>query len=96
MGTDVLGDMYTEMMLLMKAGVSAMQAIESATRINAEILQKADELGTLTTGKLADVIVVDGDPLKDIQAMRKISLVIKGGTLYRPEILAQATGKLPL
>lgn len=95
-GTDVLGDMYTEMMLLMKAGMPAMRVIETVTRINAEILQKADELGTLTSGKLADVIVVDGDPLKDIQAMRKVSLVFKGGKLYRPEILAQATGKLPL
>jgi imidazolonepropionase-like amidohydrolase len=95
-GTDVLGDMYTEMMLLMKAGMSAMQAIEASTRINAEILKMADQIGTVTSGKLADVIVVDGDPLKDIGAMRKVSMVFKEGKLYRPEILAQATGKVPL
>jgi imidazolonepropionase-like amidohydrolase len=95
-GTDVLGDMYTEMMLLMKAGMTAMQAIEASTRVGAEILLQADNFGTVTAGKLADVIVVDGDPLKDIADIKKVQMTFKGGKLYRPEMLAHAMGKLPL
>ena len=95
-GTDVLGDMYTEMMLMMKGGMSAMQVIESATRVNAQVLEMDKELGTVQAGKLADVIVVNGDPLKDLKALRSVGLVFLGGKLHRPEVLAQATGKVPL
>jgi imidazolonepropionase-like amidohydrolase len=95
-GTDVIGDLATEMTLMMQGGMTAMGVIESATRINAEILQRADEFGTVTAGKLADVIVIDGDPLADMNAIRKVSLVFKGGRLFRPEVLAGGTGKTPL
>lgn len=95
-GTDVLGDMARQIAIMVEGGLTPMQAIVASTRTNSEILGKADELGTVTVGKLADVIVVDGDPLADIQVMCKVSLVFKGGQLFRPEILAQATGKAPL
>jgi imidazolonepropionase-like amidohydrolase len=90
-GTDVIADMFDELEMLVWGGLTTMQAIEAATRVNAEIMHETDRLGTVTAGKLADVIVVDGDPLADIKAMRKVSLVFKGGRLFRPADLAAST-----
>ena len=90
-GTDVIADMFDELTMLVWGGLTNMQAIEAATRVNAEILHASDRLGTVTPGKLADVIVVDGDPLTDIEAMRTVSLVFKGGRLFRSADLAAST-----
>jgi imidazolonepropionase-like amidohydrolase len=67
-----------------KAGLSPMEAIVCATRNNAEVLDLQDDVGTLESGKLADLIVVDGDPLQDISVLQdrsKIAAVYKGGQL---------------
>ncbi len=90
-GTDVIADLFDELEMLVWGGLSNMQAIEAATRVNAEILRESDRLGTVAAGKLADVIVVDGDPLADIQAMRKVSLVFKEGRLFHSADLAAST-----
>ena len=90
LGTDYLSDPMSPMgenavelaMYVKKAGLSPMDAILCATRNNAELLGLADQLGTLEAGKLADLIVVDGDPLQDIDVLRakaNISYVFKGG-----------------
>lgn len=68
-----------EMEYLTKLGLSNMEAIESATRIGAESLGKADEFGTVEAGKLADLILVDRNPLEDITAMTEVSWVMKEG-----------------
>ena len=68
-----------EMEYLTKLGLSNAEAIESATRIGAEALGKADEFGTVEVGKLADLILVDGNPLEDITAMTEVSWVMKEG-----------------
>jgi imidazolonepropionase-like amidohydrolase len=70
-----------EMEYLTKLGLSNMEAIESATRIGAEVLGKADEFGTVETGKLADLILVDRNPLQDITAMTDVSWVMKEGAI---------------
>jgi imidazolonepropionase-like amidohydrolase len=72
---------------LTKFGCSAMQAIESATRIGAEALGQEKVLGTVEQGKLADLIMVDRDPLHDITALKQVSWVMKGGQLvpFLPE-----------
>lgn len=65
-----------------KAGLSPMEAIICATRNNAEVLGLSDEIGTLEAGKLADLIVVDGDPIEDISVLKdksRITAVYKGG-----------------
>jgi imidazolonepropionase-like amidohydrolase len=64
-------------------GMGPQRAISAATRINARILGKANELGTLEPGKLADVIVVKGNPLFDIQALAHVEVVMKGGVIYK-------------
>jgi len=88
-GTDFLSDTMSpmgknalELELHVKAGRSPMDVIVSATKINSEILGFDKKIGTLEVGKLADVIVVDGDPLKDIsilQDRKNIIKVYKGG-----------------
>jgi imidazolonepropionase-like amidohydrolase len=64
-------------------GMAPQRAISAATRINARILGRANELGTVEPGKLADIIVVKGNPLFDIQALAHVELVMKGGVIYK-------------
>jgi imidazolonepropionase-like amidohydrolase len=73
-----------------------MDVIVAATRNGAEVCQLLDQTGTVETGKWADIIVIDGDPLTDLSALERVKLVFKEGVLYRPELLAAATGKHPL
>jgi hypothetical protein len=68
-----------EMVFLVDAGFTPMQAITVATRDNAEFLGKGKELGTIAPGKLADIIVVSADPLADISNAQRVTMVIKGG-----------------
>jgi imidazolonepropionase-like amidohydrolase len=68
-----------------RLGESPMRAIQSATRINAEILGWSDRIGTLEPGKLADIIAVSGNPLSDISAMERVRFVMKGGQIHRLE-----------
>jgi imidazolonepropionase-like amidohydrolase len=70
-----------ELLFLVDSGFTPMQAITIATRDNAEFLGKGKELGTIAPGKLADVIVVSGNPLEDIRNTGKIAMVIKNGQL---------------
>lgn len=73
-------------------GLSSMEAIIAGTKIGAEVLQMSDKIGTLEKGKLADMIVVDGDPIYDICCLRKpdnILLVIKDGKVEKDNLLLQ-------
>jgi imidazolonepropionase-like amidohydrolase len=75
-----------ELELMVKAGFSPMEAIMAATRIGSEVLGIDSELGTIETGKLADLIVVDGNPLEDIRILQdetKIRLVMKEGIILK-------------
>ena len=68
---------------MVAAGMSPAQAIMSATVVTAELLDISDKLGTLETGKLADLIAVEGNPLQDISALLQVSTVIKNGKLIK-------------
>jgi hypothetical protein len=80
--------LHRDMELLVIAGLSPMQALQAATKVGAAYLGKEKELGTIEPGKLADLVVIDGDPLKDITHTRRIDAVIKDGevvdTSYHP------------
>jgi imidazolonepropionase-like amidohydrolase len=71
--------------------MSPMEAIVSATRTNAELIGLSDHLGTIETGKWADLIVVDGDPLQDIalfeHGLERVLLVMKGGRIVKNMVL---------
>lgn len=69
---------------LVDAGLSPMQAIQAATLRPAQMQGVDDRLGTIAVGKLADIIVVDGNPLDDISLLQyRVSRVIKGGVVYK-------------
>jgi imidazolonepropionase-like amidohydrolase len=63
----------------------ALEALTSAMSVAAGVLGQGDQLGQLAPGYLADVIAVEGDPLKDIARMGAVSLVIKDGEVVRYE-----------
>jgi imidazolonepropionase-like amidohydrolase len=64
-------------------GMTPMQAIQSATRIAADLLGMSDQIGTLEGGKLADIVAVPGNPLSDITAMERVAFVMKNGVIYK-------------
>ncbi|UCC86585.1 MAG: amidohydrolase family protein [Anaerolineales bacterium] len=68
-----------EMEMLLAAGLTPMEVIEAGTRVSATVCGHGGQLGTLESGKLADVIVVDGDPLEDLQTMNQVVTVISHG-----------------
>ena len=68
-----------------KIGMTPMQAIMCATKVNAEILKKEKEIGTVEVGKLADLIAVKGDPLKDISELQRVKFVMIGGKVVKNE-----------
>lgn len=64
-------------------GMSPARAISAATRVGADILGRGADLGTIEPGKLADIIVVNGNPLFDIVALSNVETVVKGGVIYK-------------
>jgi len=79
----------------LKAGIPAGEALRIATWNGAKYTRTLDRLGSITPGKLADLILVEGDPLNDISAIRKINLVMKEGAVYYPAEIHAATGIKP-
>jgi imidazolonepropionase-like amidohydrolase len=77
--------MYYEMQALVDSGMTPIQVISAATKTNAEILGRFDELGTVEPGKLADLVVVDGNPLADINALSRVDIVVKDGGIWYAE-----------
>jgi imidazolonepropionase-like amidohydrolase len=68
---------------MVKSGMTPAQAIRSATSLAAELLGMQDKLGTIETGKFADIVAVPGDPLADVSALEKVDFVMKGGVVER-------------
>jgi imidazolonepropionase-like amidohydrolase len=68
---------------MVEAGMPAIESIRCATLNAAELLGVTDILGTIEKGKLADIVAVDGDPVKDIKLMQKVSFVMKDGVVYK-------------
>ena len=88
-GTDaggfVHGDNAREVELLVEKGMSNMQAIQATTGWAAECVGLEHEIGTISAGKFADLLILDGDPLKDISILRnqdRISLIMKNGEVF--------------
>ena len=87
-GTDAGGfdwkvDPAKEFGYMVKWGMTPAQAIRSATASAAELLGMQDKVGTIEPGKLADIVAVPGDPLKDVTVLEQVDFVMKGGVVYK-------------
>jgi imidazolonepropionase-like amidohydrolase len=82
-GVSAHGENGREFGYMVEAGMPPIEAILSATRNAADLLGASDRVGSIQKGRFADIIAVDGDPLKDIGEMRRVRFVMKGGVVYK-------------
>ncbi len=77
--------MWRELSALVESGMTPLEVISAATRTNASILGMADKIGTIEVGKFADIIIVDGNPLRNIEVLDYVDIVIKDGVVWYSE-----------
>jgi imidazolonepropionase-like amidohydrolase len=96
-GTDSMAGfaLDRELELHVQAGIPAPRVLQDATLGAARIMKLDGELGSIAPGKLADLVLVNGDPVTSISDIRNTALVMKNGVLYKPEELDAALGVRP-
>jgi imidazolonepropionase-like amidohydrolase len=87
-GTDAGGYAWSESQAreldyMVRYGMTPMQAIQSATSVAAALLDQQDNIGSLEAGRYADVVAVEGDPLRDITELERVRFVMKGGEVVK-------------
>ena len=82
-GVSPHGDNWREFVYMVEAGMPAMEAIASATRSAAVLLNQWENLGSIEPGKYADIIAVPGDPREDVEEFGRVHFVMKGGEVFR-------------
>jgi imidazolonepropionase-like amidohydrolase len=70
---------------MVQAGMPPMFVLQAATMHAAQLLKHDNELGSVSAGKLADVVAVPGDPLDDISIMKRVAFVMKDGVVYKKD-----------
>ena len=86
---------HQEMVMFVEAGLTPMQAIQAATVNVAKAFRKDTDFGTVEPGKVADLIAVDGDPLKDVWTTQNVKLVMLGGKIVDHEFHAKHKNPIP-
>ncbi|MEP7230260.1 MAG: amidohydrolase family protein [Ginsengibacter sp.] len=76
------GDNAREMEMMVNYGMKPLDVLQSATSVNADVFKISDKVGRIKPGLLADILVVKGDPSKNIHAIREIEMVMKNGVIY--------------
>lgn len=89
-GTDSTGCYAEEVALLRESGMSAADTLLACTSNAAKAMRMGDEIGTVQQGKVADIVVIAGDPLADPYALESVALVIQGGRELTPDALTYA------
>ena len=82
-GVSPHGSNAMEFVYMVESGMPEMEAIQSATAVSAQLLGVENELGSISEGKLADIVAVDGNPLENISLLTDIGFVMKDGVVYR-------------
>ncbi|HXY16319.1 MAG TPA: amidohydrolase family protein [Terriglobales bacterium] len=91
LGGDLAGyGLQRELELLVEAGFSPLEAIHITTQVNAEFLGHGDQIGTIAAGKLADLVIIAGDPSANIADIEKVETVFKDGVAYDPAKLSES------
>ncbi len=80
-GPEQQGKSANELLMLVKFGFTPAEVLRSATVVGAELMGMQQSIGSLESGKLADIIAVEGDPLSDIHAIQHVTFVMKGGVV---------------
>jgi tetratricopeptide (TPR) repeat protein len=86
--------LHDELGLLVEAGLTPLEALQAATYNAAEFLGMMDSIGTVEEGKIADLVLLDADPIKDIAKTKKIAAVVVGGKLYSRSSLDEMLAKI--
>jgi imidazolonepropionase-like amidohydrolase len=96
-GTDNLAGymLHHELELYVRAGIPAAEVLRMATLTPALVMGVNKDRGVIAAGKLADMVLIDGDPTQDIRDINKIKTVIKGGKVYDPAAIEKAFGIAP-
>jgi imidazolonepropionase-like amidohydrolase len=96
-GTDALAgfSLHRELELYVEAGIPEVDVLRLATQGAARVTGRDDRLGKLAPGFLADLMIIDGDPTRDISAIRRVDLVMKDGVMYDPAQIYRALGVKP-
>ena len=84
--------LHNELENYVRAGISNANVLKMATLTAAEVSGYGSKLGSIEAGKLADLILIDGDPLSDISDIRRVELTIKDGNIYTSKELYEAIG----
>jgi imidazolonepropionase-like amidohydrolase len=87
--------LHREIELYVEAGMTPLEAIQSATIVSARAMGLDRDTGTVEAGKRADLILVNGDPLKDIRALRQVTRVVANGRMYDPAALWRSVAFRP-
>jgi imidazolonepropionase-like amidohydrolase len=77
------GDNARELEIMVDYGMSPLAAVKAATSAAAKVLKMEGQIGRVKTGLFADLVAFDGDPTKDIAALRRVKFVMKNGQIYR-------------
>lgn len=96
-GTDALAGytLHHELEVYVRAGIPAPEVLRMATLTSAQVMGMTKDHGVLAAGKLADMVLIEGDPAKTIRDIRNVTTVIKGGKVFDPAAIERAMGIAP-